>query len=89
MITFALACAAAAFGYLQTRGFVRRRLAYVDAAHSAVAPVIAGVAAAAVAMPVVGLLPFVGAGTAMIFGIGVGAGVKSGSRDARHRRITA
>jgi hypothetical protein len=89
MITLALAIAAAAFGYLQTRGFVRRRLAYVDAVHSGIAPVIAGVAAAAVAMPVVGLLPLVGGGTALLFGAGVGAGVSAGSKDSRHRRISA
>ena len=89
MITLVLAIAATAFGYLQTRGFVRRRLAYVDAVHNGVAPVIAGLAAAAVALPVAGVLPFVGGGTAILFGVAVGAGVKAGSRDARYRRLTA
>lgn len=89
MITLALAFAATAFGYLQTRGFVRRRLAYVDAVHGGAAPLIAGAIAAAVAMPVVGILPFVGGGTALLFGAGVGLGVKAGSRDTRQRRLTA
>ncbi|HEX6367607.1 MAG TPA: hypothetical protein VF006_01665 [Longimicrobium sp.] len=89
MITLAIALAAAAFGYLQTRGFVRRKLAYVDAVHSGVAPVIAGVAAACLAMPVAGLLPFVGGGTALLFGAAVGAGVSAGSKDTRQRRISA
>ena len=89
MITIAIAIAATAFAYLQTRGFVRRKLAYVDAVHSGIAPVIAGVAAAALAMPVAGLLPFIGFGTAVLFGAGVGAGVSAGSKDARHRRISA
>jgi hypothetical protein len=89
MITLAIAFAAAAFGYLQTRGFVRRKLAYVDAVHTGIAPVIAGVAAAALAMPVAGLLPFIGGGTALLFGASVGAGVASGSKDARFRRIGA
>ena len=89
MITLAIAFAAAAFGYLQTRGFVRRKLAYVDAVHSGIAPVIAGVAAACVAMPVAALLPFIGGGTALLFGAGVGVGVSAGSKDARHRRIGA
>jgi hypothetical protein len=89
MITLALAFAAAAFGYLQTRGFVRRKLAYVDAVHGGAAPIIAGALAAAVAMPVVGILPLVGGGTAILFGLGVGAGVRSGSRDTQRRRLTA
>jgi hypothetical protein len=89
MITLALAIAASVFGYLQTRGFVRRRLMYVDAVQSGAAPVLAGVAAAVVAMPVVGILPWVGAGTALLFGAGVGAGVRSGARDTRLRRIRA
>ncbi len=89
MITLALAFAATAFGYLQTRGFVRRKLAYVDAVHNGIAPVIAGVVAAIVAMPVVGLLPLVGGGTALLFGAGVGFGVKAGARDTRTRRLVA
>ncbi|HEX2077560.1 MAG TPA: hypothetical protein VHG08_07615 [Longimicrobium sp.] len=89
MITLALAIAASVFGYVQTRGFVRRRLMYVDAVHSGGAPLLAGVAAAAVAMPVVGILPLVGGGTALLFGAGVGAGVRAGARDTRRRRITA
>lgn len=89
MITLAIAIAAAAFGYLQTRGFVRRRLAYVDAVHNGIAPLIAGAAAFVVALPVVGILPFVGGGTALLFGAGVGAGVASGSKATRHRRLSA
>ncbi|HEY0020784.1 MAG TPA: hypothetical protein VGC13_31075 [Longimicrobium sp.] len=89
MITLALAFAASAFGYLQTRGFVRRKLAYVDAVHTGVAPVLAGAAAALVAMPVVGLLPLVGGGTALLFGAAVGLGVKAGARDTRSRRLVA
>ena len=89
MITLAIAIAAAAFGYLQTRGFVRRRLAYVDAVHNGIAPVIAGAAAFAVALPIVGILPFIGGGTALLFGTGVGFGVSAGSKDARYRRIGA
>ena len=89
MITLALAIAVSVFGYVQTRGFVRRRLMYVDAVHNGAAPVVAGVAAAMVAMPVAGILPLIGGGTALLFGLGVGAGVRSGARDTRRRRITA
>ena len=77
--------AVAAFGYLQTRAFVRRRLAYVDAVHNAAAPVIAGAGAWLLALPVVGLLPLVGGMTAILFGLSVGAGVAAGVRDIRRR----
>jgi hypothetical protein len=89
MLTIVLAVAAAAFGYIQTRSFVRRRLAYVEAVQSAVAPVLAGAAAFALALPVVGLLPFIGGGTALLFGASVGVGVSSGARDTRRRRLGA
>jgi hypothetical protein len=84
-----IALAATAFGYIQTRGFVRRRLAYVDAVQSGAAPVLGGVAALAIATPVVALIPFVGFGTALLFSVGVGAGVASGARDTRRRRLSA
>lgn len=89
VITLAAAVAAMAFGYIQTRGFVRRRLAYVDAVRNSAAPVIAGVAAFALALPVVGLLPWVGFGTAFLFGSGVAAGVVSGVKDTHQRRLGA
>ena len=89
MLTLAAAIAALAFGYIQTRGFVRRRLAYVDAVQGVAAPILAGAAAFVVALPVVGLLPLVGGGTALLFGAGVGAGVSAGARDTRRRRLGA
>jgi hypothetical protein len=89
MIAMLAAIAATAFGYIQTRGFVRRRLAYVDAAQNGAAPVIAGAAAFALALPVVAFLPIVGVGTAVLFGAGVGAGFSSGARDTRRRRLGA
>jgi len=87
LIAFAATIAATVFGYLQSRSFVRRRLAYVDAVHNALAPILAGAAAFIVAIPVVGLLPLVGGGTALLFGAGVGAGVAAGARDTRVRRL--
>ena len=89
MLTLAIAVAAAAFGYIQTRSFVRRRLAYVDAVQSMVAPVLAGAAAFCVALPVAAVLPLIGGGTALLFGAGVGAGVSAGARDTRRRRLGA
>lgn len=77
--------AATAGGYLQSRGFVRRRLKYVDLVQRGGAPLVAGVGAAVLAAPVVAILPLVGAGTALLFGAGVGAGVAAGARDIRRR----
>lgn len=77
--------AVTAFGYLQARTFVRRRLAYVDAIHNAAAPVLAGAAAWLVALPAVAILPLVGGFTALLFGLGVGAGVAAGRGDIRKR----
>jgi hypothetical protein len=73
------------FGYLKARQFVRDRLRFVDAAHRPSAAVVAGVGAAALATPVVLLLPIVGIPSALIFGVGVGWGVHHGSRDVRKR----
>lgn len=78
-----IAGAAAATGYIKTRDFVRRRLRFVDAVQRGSAPILAGGVAAVAAAPVVWVLPLVGAGTALLFGISVGAGVRAGSRDIR------
>ena len=77
--------AIAAFGYFQSRAFVRRRLAYVDAVQKPGAAVVAGAAAWLVALPVVWMLPLVGGMTAALFGVGVGGGVAAGSKDVRRR----
>ena len=89
ILTLAATIAATAFGYIQTRAFFRRRLAYVDAAHGVAAPFLAAGAAFLLALPVVGVLPLIGTGTALLFGAGVGAGASAGSKDARYRRISA
>jgi hypothetical protein len=84
LISLAAAAGSAAFGYMRSRSFVARRLRYVDAVQSPAAPLVAGVAAAAIAMPVVWVLPLVGGGTALLFGAGVGAGTRAGVRRIRH-----
>lgn len=86
MIGIVAAGAATATGYYQTRDFVRRRLRFVDAVQKPLAPMVAGVGAAVAAVPVVGLLPVVGTGTAILFGMGVGAGVRAGVRAIRSTR---
>ena len=85
IISFAIAVAVAAFGYLQARSFVQSKLRFVDAVHHFAAPLLAGLAAILIATPVVWLLPLIGKGTAILFGLAVGAGVSSGARDIRKR----
>jgi hypothetical protein len=85
IISMAIAIAVAAIGYLQAKSFVQSKLRFVDAVHHFAAPLLAGLAALLVAMPIVWLLPLVGTGTAILFGLGVGAGVSSGARDIRKR----
>lgn len=83
LLGIGLTAAGGVFGYVKSRQFVRNRLRFVDAAQDAKAPWMAGLAAVAVAAPVVWLLPVIGAGTAVIFGAGVGVGVSHGAKDVR------
>ena len=83
LIGLAAAGASAAVGYIQSRRFVRRKLRFVDAAQSPKAPWVAGATATLVAIPVVAILPVVGAGTAILFGASVGVGVARGAKDVR------
>jgi hypothetical protein len=82
-IISAAALGAALVGHTGARDFVRRRLRFVDAVQRVRAPWLAGFGAMLLAAPVVWLLPFFGAGTAIVFGIGVGSGVAAGARDIR------
>ncbi|HXV85649.1 MAG TPA: hypothetical protein VD793_03065 [Gemmatimonadales bacterium] len=81
LMALAAAGVAGGWGYITSRRFVRERLRFVEAVKKPVAPVVAGAAAALVAAPVVALLPVIGAGTALAFGVGIGAGVARGSRE--------
>ena len=74
--------AAGIVGFILARGFVRRRLRFVDAVQSPVAPIIAGCVTTLVAWPAV-LLPLVTLSTALVFGIGTGLGTASGARALR------
>jgi len=84
----AITLGATAVGYVQARRFTRRRLQFVDGAQKGIAPVIAGVGTAVVSAIILLFVPFFGAGTALLLGAGVGAGVASGQADIRHRRLT-
>jgi hypothetical protein len=79
MVGFLIGIAALGGGFLATRSFVRRRLRFVDAIQKPAAPLIAGMAATAVALPVAAL-PLVTMWTAAAFGLGVAGGVASGRR---------
>lgn len=83
LLALILAGGAVVGGYFKSRGFVRRRLRFVDGVQSGTAPFVAGTAAALVAAPVVWLLPVLGTGTALLFGAAVGIGVRAGARDIR------
>ena len=85
LLSFLASTVLALVGFAQARAFVTRRLRYVDAVHSRLAPIVAGVGAALLALPLVAIIPFLGLGTALSFGISVGAGVLAGSRDVRGR----
>jgi hypothetical protein len=77
MIGLLVGVAALGGGFVWTREFVRRRLRYVDAVRRPAAPVVAGIAAAAVALPFAAL-PIITVGTAVALGVGVASGVASG-----------
>jgi hypothetical protein len=70
------------FGFVVAKAFVRRRLRFVDAVYSPLAPLAAGLLAALVAWPLA-LLPIVTGMTAALFGIGAGMGTASGVRALR------
>lgn len=70
-------------GYIGSRDFVRRRLRYVEAAQSPMAPLVAGAAAAIAAVPVVWILPGIGTLSAVAFGAAVGLGTRAGAADVR------
>jgi hypothetical protein len=74
--------AAGIAGFILARSFVLRRLRFVDAVHSRIAPLVAGCVAALVAWPAV-LLPLVTLITALTFGVGTGLGTASGARALR------
>ena len=86
LLAFLIALTAGAVGYAQARRFVSSRLRFVDAAQNRLMPILAGIGAALLAMPVVLLLPFIGGGTAIALGLGVGAGAAVGAKDVRLAR---
>jgi hypothetical protein len=70
--------------YIKTRDFVYYRLRFVDRVQQPAAPLVVGAAAAVVALPVVAIVPLIGAGTALLFGAAVGAGTRAGAYRIRN-----
>lgn len=89
MIGFIIAILAVLIGYGGARRFVRDRLRYVDGAQKGTAPIIAGIVAFLIALPVVWLLPIVGIGTALAFAVSVATGVAVGARDIKSGNYTS
>ncbi len=83
LLAFAASALVAYLGYTQSRRFVSSRLRYVDFINNPIIPILAGGAAAVVALPIVGLLPLVSVGTALTFGLSVGMGVAAGRSEIR------
>jgi len=90
LIALAASIAISWVSFGAARRFVRERLRYVDAALKPAAAVIAGVLALVIAAPIASFLhwlPIVGwfvpGGAALIFGVSVGLGVRSGANDVK------
>ena len=84
MIGLVIGVVALGGGFFGARRFVRRRLRFVDAVRRPAAPLVAGVAATALALPVAAL-PVATVATAIAFGVGVAGGVASGRREPEIR----
>ena len=82
-IAFLIAAVAAVLGYSAAKKFVRDRLRFVEGAHKFTTPLIAGIGAYLIALVAVSLLPIVGLGTAIAFGLSVAFGAAAGSREVR------
>jgi hypothetical protein len=79
IIELLVAAAALGGGFGWAKGFVSKRLRFVDAVHTRPAPWVAAAAAALVATPFT-LLPVITGLTAVSLGAGVGLGVLAGQR---------
>ena len=78
-INLMIIAAVALAGFVVAKTFVRRRLRFVDAVYSPLAPLLVGLLAAGLAWPFA-ILPIITGTMAVIFGIGAGMGTASGVR---------
>lgn len=86
LISIGISLALTSFGFAVSRKYVRDRLKYVDAVQTMKAPIIAGLVGWAILMPFT-MLPFIGIGTAIVFGLSVGLGVRAGANDIKMGRL--
>ncbi|HEU0052348.1 MAG TPA: hypothetical protein VFQ39_04185 [Longimicrobium sp.] len=90
MISLLIAAAAALGGFIVTRGFVRDRLKYVDAAQSGAFPWIVGIGAG-LAIGLLNVIPIVGwfipAALPLGLALGAGTGTAVGQQDIRRHRL--
>ena len=77
LVTLVATIAIGLVGFNLAKSYVRRRLRFVDAVFSPLAPVVAAVIGGLIAWPLA-ILPFITSGMAAIFGIGAGLGTASG-----------
>jgi uncharacterized protein involved in cysteine biosynthesis len=81
LVAIVVTAAAGIFSFGFARGFVRRRLRFVDAVRSPVVPVLAAVVAGLLVMPftIIPLVNLLVSGvTAAVVGVGAGLGTRSG-----------
>ena len=90
LITLGVTAVISWISYGAARRFVRERLRYVETALKPGAAVFAGIVAMLIAVPVVSVLHIVplvgsliGGGTALVFGLSIGLGVRSGAQDVK------
>jgi hypothetical protein len=87
LLSIGISLAVTSFGFAVARKYVRDRLKFVDAVHTMKAPIIAGLVGWAIAMPFT-MLPLIGLGTAIVFGLAVGLGVRAGAKDIKIGRLS-
>jgi len=86
LVSIAISLAVTSLGFAVARAYVRDRLKFVDAVQTMKAPIIAGLVGWAVFMPLT-MFPLIGVGTAIVFGLSVGLGVRAGAKDIKIGRI--
>lgn len=87
LVSIGISLAVTSLGFAVARRYVRDRLKFVDAIHTMKAPVLAGLVGWALFMPLT-MLPLIGVGTAIVFGLSVGLGVRAGAKDIKIGRLS-
>ena len=84
LIWLGVSGAAAVYGYIKSRKFVRSKLRFVDAIQNPAVPWVAGIGTA-IAASALSILPLISVPiiASLIVGVGVGTGVLHGSRDVK------